>query len=119
MTVAAHEMRSFPFGPMERVDPHPERAMSRDTGQPRRSSLPSGKVGPPTRRTDVSPALTGPRFGSGHTAGADVAPTAPVVQAKQNTLFRDRSEHARLYKPTSVHRMEHSISGSRKSRTDR
>jgi cytochrome P450 RapN len=102
MTATSHGARSYPFGPVDRLDLDPTYGQLREEQPLARVTMPfGGDAWLATRYDDIKTVLADPRFSRAATVGQDVPRTTPLIQPDTSILSMDPPEHSRLRKLTA------------------
>ncbi|MEU8698856.1 cytochrome P450 [Streptomyces sp. NPDC048680] len=97
MTAAGHEIRAYPFGPVDRLDLDPTLLEVCGEQPVLRVRLPFGGDGwLVTRYADVRTVLSDPRFSRAAAAGAHVPRTVAVAPPPTSIMGMDPPDHSRL-----------------------
>jgi cytochrome P450 RapN len=98
MTATGQGARTYPFGPIERLDLDPHYAQLREQPLVRVHMPYGGDAWLATRYDDIRTVLADPRFSRAETVGKDVPRTMPLIQHDPSILGMDPPEHSRLRK---------------------
>jgi cytochrome P450 RapN len=98
MTATGQGARTYPFGPIERLDLDPHYAQLREQPLVRVHMPFGGDAWLATRYDDIRTVLADPRFSRAETVGKDVPRTMPLIQHDPSILGMDPPEHSRLRK---------------------
>src|SRR5205823_14117418 len=99
MTATSHGAQTYPFGPANRLELHPEYARLRREQPMARVVMPfGGEAWLVTRYGDARVVLSDPRFSRAATIGRDIPRTTPFVRPDGAILSMDPPEHSRLRK---------------------
>jgi cytochrome P450 RapN len=98
MTATGQGARTYPFGPIERLDLNPDYAQLREQPLVMVHMPYGGDAWLATRYDDIRTVLADPRFSRAETVGRDVPRTMPLIQHDPSILGMDPPEHSRLRK---------------------
>jgi cytochrome P450 RapN len=98
MTATGHDVRTYPFGPAERLDLNPMYAVVRGEGLARVAMPYGGEAWLATRYEDAKVVLADPRFSRAETKGKDIPRVLPAILHDPSILSMDPPEHSRLRK---------------------